>query len=196
MFSEKLNLDNGDDEFNCIYPAQIQQLAIRHFTPIAVAKMAADFLVPFPKAKVLDIGSGAGKFCFVGALSTKGIFTGIEQREKLVHLSNEIALQHGISNAQFIQGNITEIDFSEYDSFYFYNSFQENIEKAAKMDSSLETDPKYYGMYSDYVSYALSNQKTGTRLVTYWSSLDEVPSEFEIQFTAFDERLKFWKKIK
>lgn len=190
-----LNIDCSDDDFNQIFPEQIREMALRHFTPLEVARQAADYLVSFPGAKVLDIGSGAGKFCLVGAVSTNGNFTGIEQRENLVNLSNEIAAKHGILNSNFINANITEIDFSEYDSFYFYNAFHENIDESARMDKTVETDSRYFGMYSDYVSFALSTQKKGTRLVTYWSSLNEVPAEYEIRFTALNGRLKFWEKM-
>ena len=44
-----------------------------HWTPVHVARRAAQFLVTGPETRVLDVGSGPGKFCLVGALATQGI---------------------------------------------------------------------------------------------------------------------------
>ena len=94
----KLNMVVKDEEFNAIYPERIGKLANRHFTPIAIAKHAAEFLAYNPGAKILDIGSGAGKFCMVGSVYTNGHFTGVEQRESLYHLSNNILKYHHLPN--------------------------------------------------------------------------------------------------
>lgn len=190
----KLNIDLGDDDFNRIYPPEIQVLAKRHWTPVEVAKKAAAFLVPFPGAKVLDIGSGAGKFCLVGATSTRGHFTGIEQRENLVELSTELARANEIHNARFVHANITEVDFSDFHAFYFYNAFHENIDEASRIDDRVETGQKYYRHYTDYLHSELSKKPVGTRLVTYWSLISDVPSNYELQFLAYDGTLKFWEK--
>ena len=58
----KLNMVVKDEEFNAIYPERIGKLANRHFTPIAIAKQAAEFLAYNPGAKILDIGSGNSAF--------------------------------------------------------------------------------------------------------------------------------------
>lgn len=190
----KMNMEVSDDDFNSLYPEPIQQLAKRHWTPVEVAKMAAEFLVTSPSANILDIGSGSGKFCLIGAACTPGHFTGVEQRQSLVELSNSIAKKNELHNVNFIHANITEIDFKAYTGFYFYNSFQENIEADAKIDESVETNMKFYGYYSDYVNSELARKPIGTRIVTYWSSLSEIPSNYQLLFTAFNDRLKFWEK--
>jgi cyclopropane fatty-acyl-phospholipid synthase-like methyltransferase len=85
----KLNMDIDDNAFNEIYPEHIKALSQCHWTPVAVAKMAAKFLADDTGKKVLDIGSGAGKFCLVGAASTDGIFYGVEQRASLTKISKK-----------------------------------------------------------------------------------------------------------
>lgn len=191
----ELNIALEDDEFNSIYPMEIQLLAKKHWTPIEVAKNAAEFLVLFPGAKVLDIGSGAEKFCLIGAASTRGYFTGIEQRENLVDLSTELARANEIHNIHFLHTNITEVDFSSFDSFYFYNSFHENIEEAARIDNQVETGTEYYVRYNDYMYFELAKKPVGTRLVTYWSHFANLPIGYELQFIACDGTLKFWEKV-
>ena len=55
-----------------------------YWTPLAVAKRAADWLEDLGIRTVVDIGSGAGKFCVVGALFGKCRFIGLEQYSSLV----------------------------------------------------------------------------------------------------------------
>ena len=62
-----------DEDFNRIFPTGLEETIAFHFTPLEVARRAASFLAPEIGTPVLDIGSGAGKFCFIGSLDTKGI---------------------------------------------------------------------------------------------------------------------------
>jgi|SRR5690606_2828878 len=190
----QLNIDVGDTLFNTLYPLRIKMLSERHWTPVEVAKLAADYLVDRPGEKVLDIGSGAGKFCLVGAASTKGVFYGIEQRKSLVKLSKKIARTHDIDNVEFIHSNITQISFSDYNAFYFYNPFYENIDSSLSIDNKIDIDEKLYFTYSEYVENQLKKTPVGTRLVTYWSMFVEIPEGFDLEFTAYNGKLNFWIK--
>lgn len=188
------NIDVEDHLFNTLYPLRIKKLSERHWTSVEVAKLAADYLVDKPNCKVLDIGSGAGKFCLVGAASTKGLFYGVEQREGLVKLSQRIAKKYQIGNVEFIHSNITEISFSDYDAFYFYNSFYENIGQFMAIDATVHLEENLYFQYSEYVENQLKKTPVGTRLVTYWSMWLEIPEGFDLEFTAYNGKLNFWKK--
>jgi len=190
----QLNIDIEDKLFNTLYPLSIKKLSEHHWTPVEVAKLAADYLVDKPKCKVLDIGSGVGKFCLIGAASTKGLFSGVEQREGLVKLSQRIAKTHEISNVEFIHSNITQISFSNYNSFYFYNSFYENIGRFLAIDTTIPLEEKLYYTYSEYVAKQLKKTPIGTRLVTYWSEWLEIPEGFDLEFTAYNGKLNFWEK--
>jgi acetylornithine/succinyldiaminopimelate/putrescine aminotransferase len=78
-----------DSGFNELYPAHVKKLAKRHWTAVDVAKMAAQYLVENSGDRILDIGAGAGKFCLVGAASTRGMFYVVKQREYLNKLSSQ-----------------------------------------------------------------------------------------------------------
>ncbi|MCJ7935924.1 MAG: class I SAM-dependent methyltransferase [Chryseobacterium sp.] len=191
----KSNIEVKDSTFNELYPNHIKELASRHWTPIAVAKMAAEYLAEEPNSKILDIGAGAGKFCLVGAASTKGMFFGVEQRASLTKISKKIAARHKITNVEFIHSNINEISFSDYDAFYFFNSFYENIDTSCLIDDTILPDRDLYNTYSDYVKEQLDKTPVGTRLVTYWSKWDEIPSSFDLTGTDCNGLLNFWKKM-
>jgi len=183
-----------DTDFDALYPAHIQQIAAFHFTPVEVAKVAAAFLVEEPGARVLDIGSGGGKFCLVGAACTQGHFTGVEQREQLVALANILRERSGLSDVSFIQGNITDIDFRAFDAVYLFNPFHENIVQSDPIDDSVVLEKQLYVAYSLFVREQLNSMPVGTRLATYFSYSIEVPDTYAISGTAFDRKLKLWKK--
>ncbi len=190
----KLNMDVKDEEFNLIYPEGLRNLATRHWTPIAIAKQAAEFLTDSPGANVLDIGSGAGKFCLIGAAYTKGHFTGVEYREYLCRLCNHITDCHHLHNVKFIHSNITKINFRKYNAFYFFNSFHENIDSSAAIDNSVALGLDLYTLYFQYVHEQLDEMPVGTRLATYWATLSQIPPTYKLLSTSFNGLLKMWVK--
>ncbi len=82
---------NTNADFDHVYPDWVRSLSERHWTPVDVAERAAELLVTSAGVRVLDVGSGAGKFCIIGALTTEGKFCGIEQRAHLIDVAREAA---------------------------------------------------------------------------------------------------------
>lgn len=190
----RLSIDVPDDDFNDIYPAHIKSLARKHWTPVAVARAASEFLVEKRGTNVLDIGSGAGKFCMVGAANTKGYFTGIEQRAELVKLSTKLSRSYSLSNVNFIHANITSIRFRDYDAFYLYNSFHENLDIRNRIDDTIRLGPELYDAYSIHTVDQLSSLPPGTRLATYWTPASVVPNSFRLVDTLYHGNLNLWEK--
>ncbi len=187
---------NSDDQLDQIYPVSMQQLAQKHWTPLNVARKTADFLAADSSVRVLDIGSGIGKFCLAAAYhKPKAFFYGIEQRKSLMNCA-EIARQNlCINNASFIYGNFTALDFRHYDHFYFYNAFYENIEGTEKIDNSIDYSRELYNYYNRYLYKQLEQKPVGTRLATYHSLENEVPKDYHVVYSELDNLLKFWIKI-
>ncbi len=184
----------SDIEFNKLFTERIRQAALIHFTPIAVAKLAAHFLAPTPGVRVLDIGSGAGKFCLVGATCTEGHFTGVEQRRNLYLIANRIVKKYAVTGVQFVHANILQIDFKAFDAFYFFNSFYEHIDQSGMLDNKVLLDRQLYHTYSQYVKDQLEAMPIGTRLVTYFSYLQEIPLSYQVQSVQLEGRLKLLEK--
>ncbi|MCW3466741.1 class I SAM-dependent methyltransferase [Chitinophaga nivalis] len=185
----------NDAAFDWHYPERIQQLSRRHWTPMSVTRKAAAFLSNVPGKKVLDIGSGVGKFCLVAAQHyPHATFYGVEQRKELHRLALTTRDAMGIHNADFIHGNFTQIDLGEYDNFYFYNSFFENLDNNDRIDHQIEYSSSLYVYYSRYLFKALDSRPSGTRLVTFHSSENEVPPSFQVVDTSHDYQLKMWIK--
>jgi len=183
-----------DDDFDEIYPDDIRPMAFTHFTPVDMAIKAANFLVKKTGTKVLDIGSGAGKFCMIGSACTDGHFTGVEQRDNLHELGEQIHQKYKLQNITFINANINQIDFSDYDAFYFFNPFYENIIQFDKIDDAVEVETDLYDEYSSYVKNQLDKMPLGTRLVTFFSAYDEVPKSYKLISKNDRQKISMWEK--
>lgn len=187
---------DSDTKFHHLYPFYIQALAQKHWTPLKVAQKASNFLAAKPGAKILDIGSGAGKFCLSGAYyNPTASFYGIEQRKDLVFYATIAKEILDFNNVTFIHGNLIELDFSQYDHFYFFNSFHENLPGTYKIDNKLTYSRFLYNSYNRYLCDQLRKMPPGTRLATYYCSEEEVPNGYHLVGTEIDHLLNFWIKV-
>jgi SAM-dependent methyltransferase len=186
----------SDTAFNALYPLSIQVLARWHWTPIDVSKKAAEFLAGDGSPRILDIGSGVGKFCLVAAYHTpNALYYGVEQRENLVAHANHAKDTLKLRNASFVHGNFTQLDLRKYDHFYFYNAFYENLAGTDKIDDTIEYSGELYNYYNRYLFKQLEQKPGGTKLCTLCSLEYEIPSGFHEVHSELDGLLKFWIKI-
>lgn len=188
------SLFTNDAAFDWLYPEHFQLLSLKHWTPLAIARKAAEFLAE-PGARVLDIGSGIGKFCLAaGHHFPETFFYGVEQRHELIYLAEEAKGYTMLSNVTFIYANITQVNFKEFDHFYFYNSFHENIDSENQIDDSIELSESLYNYYNQYLCAALDKKPSGTRLVTFHSFEQEIPPGFKLVDISCNGLMKMWIK--
>ena len=64
------------------------------------------------------------------------------------------------------------------------------------IDNTVDLNRELYKEYSTYVREQLDTLPVGTRLVTYYSFLTEIPDSYEVQFAIIDEKLKMWEKVR
>ena len=114
----------SDFIFDRAFSFEARELSGTHWTPIGVAMRAAHLLVDSPQARILDVGSGVGKFCFVGALRTPGHFTGVEQRQELLDEAQTLLRDSKIEHVAFLHSDAVHIDWSEYTGLYFFNPLE------------------------------------------------------------------------
>ncbi|MNJ98996.1 hypothetical protein D3C87_167670 [compost metagenome] len=190
-----LNYYVNDSVFDSFFPEQIKKISKVHWTPLAIAKKAASFLAPVPGSRILDIGSGIGKFCIAAAhFFPDSEFHGVEQRKDLFNLAIEAQQRSEVNNVQFLHGNFTELSLEYYDSIYFYNAFAENMIDVARIDESIDYSPGLYAYYSNYLCKALENKASGTRLVTYHGYEHEIPIGYKMVEQDIRKPLKMWIK--
>lgn len=171
-----------DDAFDAVYPLQVQKASAVHWTPVHVAQAAAPLLAPRAGTRVLDVGSGAGKMCLIGATMTGAVFVGVEQRPSLVQLSRDLAGRCGVDNAQFIQGNAVDLDWSGFDAVYLYNPFIENILAVEdQIDPSMCRRAELVREYVDATATKLAQARVGMRVVTYHGFGGVLPVTFHLR---------------
>ena len=68
-----MDIEKSDTMFDLVFGRGMHDVARVHYTPIEIVKFASEFLADEPGKKVLDVGSGAGKFCMVGSVHTKDV---------------------------------------------------------------------------------------------------------------------------
>lgn len=184
----------SDEEFNALYPPIIRRLARQHWTPLHITKLVVDFLAGKDR-KILDIGSGVGKFCLAGArFAPEAHFYGIEQRSYLIEHAKKAQKQLRIKNASFIHGNFTKLDLREFDHFYFFNSFYENLNDVGRIDDEIEYSESLFEYYANYLNSELLQMPKGTKIATYHSFHGEIPAGYEIVESHYLGDLNFWIK--
>ena len=188
-------LFSSDAQLHRLYPESIQLLATRHWTPLHVTRRIAQFLAPLKGTKVLDIGSGVGKFCLAAAYYNPAAeFYGVEQRGHLVAHAEKARSILGLRNVHFLCQNITQLDFRQYDHFYFYNSFYENLTDTDKIDDSITFSPHLYDYYYRCLYKKLEEMPSGTRIATFHTIEDKIPSAYHLIEEHLGKLLKCWIK--
>lgn len=184
-----------DEDFDQVFPDAVMRQSVRHWSPVPVCRTAAQLLVVEAGTRVLDIGCGPGKFCVIGASTTRGHFTGVEQRASLAWLAQEVVERHHVPRVTIVRGNIQHVDFRLFDAFYLFNPFQENIMPSLRIDDDVATTAQLYTDYTTHVREQLKAMPSATRVVTYCGNCEEIPAEcYTCVQTDFDDTLKLWVK--
>lgn len=184
----------NDKDFDLLYPLPVRKFSEMHWTPLDVIAEACEFLAS-PGARVLDAGSGAGKFCIAGGLLyPEAVFFGIEQREHLSLIAEQVRARTGAYNVRLLHGNITSLDAADYDHFYFYNSFCEQIQPWSRIDCSVPVSAALHRQYQAHFHDMLMEKPAGTKLVTYHTPNAEVPRGYRLVRNTYKKYLKCWIK--
>lgn len=198
MTTELACLEDEDDIFDHQLPRQLRMKSSVHFTPVAVARQAARLLAPDPGMRVLDVGSGPGKFCVIAAREVPSCtFDGVEIRPHLVAFARKLAARLQVQNATFVGGNAFDVDWTEYQAFYFYNPFGEQLHgRAFALDRTLALEPSQFREYVIGARQRLAAARLGTRVVTYHSFGAPAPSGYDLVEThpIGTDRLELWIK--
>jgi hypothetical protein len=187
-----------DAAFDALLPAPAQQKSRGHWTPLYVAQLAARRLAERGARRVLDVGSGAGKFCLIAAAAHPDItWQGVDRRAWLVDAASELAARLGLANARFACGDVFEQPWREFDGFYFFNPFSENLSTRDEwLDDSVELSEERFQVELRRVELALDMLAPGALLVTYHGIGGPIPSSYEIlgDEAAGTNRLRTWRK--
>lgn len=189
----------SDEKFDQLYPDWVQELSEMFWTPMAVALRSAELLVAKPGDRILDVGSGVGKFCFIGAATTAGVFHGIEQRSELVEVAQEVQRAHPWTetSVEFRVGNMSEEAWDQYQGIYLFNPFFEQTSGPwCQIDNSIGYSRETQERYVQTAVEKLASTRAGTRVATYFGFGSKMPAGFrKTSYEQFDKGpLELWLK--
>jgi SAM-dependent methyltransferase len=158
----------ADGVFDRMFPPELRFISFQHWTPVQVARRASRLLVEAGARRILDVGSGPGKFCIVGALTTSASFTGIERRASLVQVARQAAERSGADRAFFLRANALRFPFDQFDGFYFYNPFFEQLNPGLlQIDGTNAHSPVLFRRCVLGTREKLARLPRGTAVATY-----------------------------
>ena len=191
-------MDRDDEAFDAAFPAPIRRASRRFWTPVAVARRAAELLRGAGATRVLDVGSGPGKFVLVAAVAAPELeFVGVEHRIHLVAVAHSVRLRLGIENAHFRTGDAVATSWLDFDAFYFFNPLAENVyPQEDRFDARVElTDAKFVRDVLA-IEAGLRAARSGTSVVTYHGASVRMPGSYGLEHAerAGSNWLRLWVK--
>src|SRR5690606_20847907 len=87
-----------DAAFDLLLPEALASLSGDQWTPLEVALVAARWLREAGVRRVVDIGSGPGKFCIAAALASRCELVGLEQNPRCVSVARSLARLFGVED--------------------------------------------------------------------------------------------------
>lgn len=182
-----------------MYSKWAQELSEMFWTPVEVAHRSAQLLVANPGDRILDVGSGVGKFCLVGAATTAGVFHGIEQRGDLVEEAERVRQAHPWTETStaFRVGNMSEEAWDQYEGIYLFNPFFEQTSGPwCQIDDTVPYSRETQDRYIETALAKLTATRAGTRVATYFGLGARLPAEFrKTSYEQFDKGpLELWVK--
>ena len=185
----------SDRAFDRLFPGEVRERSSVHWTPVSVALKAAAWLIPEPGMRVLDVGSGPGKVCCIGAVVQGGTWHGVERDASLVDVARATARLLSIEqSATFCSGEMDTVNWSAFDAFYLYNPFAAILFGPAPFDSKVR-----WRMLTEQIARTeelLAALPQGTRVVTYEGFGGAMPDGYtasEVERFG-DTQLSLWIK--
>jgi SAM-dependent methyltransferase len=162
----------SDSSFDRFLPPREHRAAPVFWTPLVVALRVARWLEPLGIRSVLDVGSGAGKFCVAASLASGDRpirFTGLEQRSRLVHVAKGLARSFGVAErVDFVEGTLADVEPASYEAYYLFNPFGENLfGPEDHLDGDVELSPARYERDVAVAEGFFDRAPVGSAVLTY-----------------------------
>lgn len=188
----------SDDAFDRIYPISVRKLLSTYASPVAACRRAAAFLAGgSAEQAILDVGSGAGKFCLIGALTTTASYSGLDARPFLVDAATNATGALRASRTGFTTGHLFALDWRCFNGLYLDEPF------SALIDSSLRSAPTLPASVWDYdkaveeANKILGDMPLQTRVATYGEACVEFPEGYELieEERIGEKPLRLWLRV-
>lgn len=188
----------ADAAFDRLLPAELRKVSSDYWTPMSVIRRVAGWLRAERVDAIVDIGSGAGKFCVATALLTSCRVVGLEQRPSLVAVARSLATIFDVDDrVDFVEGAFGDVPTPPATAYYVFNPFGEYAFSPARdLDDDVAFSEAAYTRDVDALTRFLSRAPAGTLVVTLNGFGADPPSSYEQIRVDLTQRaaLRLWKK--
>lgn len=185
----------SEQDFVAALPEHLRAADEVHFTPAWVIELVAEWLRGLELSKVLDIGSGVGKFCVLGAMQLPDVqFVGVERRVELHSVAQGFQRDWPELKLEFILADVLDIDLSAYRVLYLYNPFYEHVADEAALNQEFELYESAFEQYQNALRKRLQTLPLGTIVIAYHGEQNELPYTYELHKQSANGLLKMWVK--
>lgn len=188
----------SDSEFDSFLPLRLRIASERYWTPLRVAVRAAAWLDELDIRSLVDVGSGAGKFCIASALMSRCTFRGIEHRRDLVATASALARVFGVqARVSFSHEAFGEAPSIGAECYYFFHPFLEGmLEPDEWLDEQVEHSELRYDRELSNLEDWLGRAPVGTYILTYNGLGIDLPRTYtQVRAdTAFPCNLRLYRK--
>ena len=186
----------ADAHFDSLLPTRPRIRSASFWSSVEVAQTASRWLTEAGALRVLDVGSGAGKFCTIAALSSAHRVWGLELRQDLALASRQLA-QKLRAEVVILDEPMDTVDVRRFDGFYFFNPFAEHLmEPWERYDEHFPGSPDGFLRDVSTVERWLRAAPQGTAMVTYNGLGGRIPLSWMVQKSAVvcGDHLRLWIK--
>lgn len=186
----------ADDDFDALLSETPRGRSPRFWSSVRACQAASRLLQEAGAHRVLDVGSGVGKFCVIAALSLHRRVWGLERRSDLVAESRQLAKSLD-ADVQIIEGTLESVDSLAFDGFYFFNPFGEYLAvDADRYDQRAPRSLEQHVSDAYTVERWLRAAPVGACLVTYNGLGGRIPTSYQVRKSSLihDGVLRLWVK--
>lgn len=189
---------SAEAAFDGLLPLELREVADHYWTPLPVVRRAAQWLRETRVRHVVDIGSGAGKFCVAAALLTRCRVVGVEHRQSLVTAARELAATFDVHDrVTFVSGGLDAATGLAAEAYYLFNPFGDyafDSPRFADPDVSFSAESRARDLIA--TAALLSRAPAGTFAITYNGFGGKVPLVYEQVdvATRLPGTLRLWKR--
>ncbi len=171
----------AEGAFDRYLPDDLQAVSSCYWTPLPVALRVARWLDDLDVGTLIDLGSGAGKFCIAAALASRCKFIGLEQRPRLVASARVLAELFDVQErVQFVEGTVGDLALPPPEAYYLFNPFGENLfGREEWLDPDVELSDTRYEQDVAATERILSDAPAGTFVITYNGFGGTVPRAYQ-----------------
>lgn len=190
------NAPVADSDFDLLLSNHPRKKSGSYWSCVKAAQTASRLFREAGATRILDVGSGVGKFCSIASLTLGRRVWGVERRGELVDESRRLARRLN-AEVEILEGTLGVVTPARFDGFYFYNPFGEYVaSESGRYDGAFPRSFDDYLRDVRLVERWLRAAPVGTALVTYNGLGGRIPASFGVRYLTLvrDDIMRLWVK--